>query len=74
MVWVCKGICKRIENTHGTNKYSYNGNRLRCKACDRWFVKTEDMGKWCPCCGSPLRAKPRHGRKKHVLVATAKRY
>ena len=64
----CKGICtihvakKPIKNNMGR----YESGQKRCTNCEVYVIWD---GRACPCCGTPLRSKPRnsHGRNKLIF-------
>lgn len=54
----CKNICTKLISKKKQQGKCYI-ERKRCTVCDvyiRWELNE------CPCCGVPLRVKPRHGK------------
>lgn len=67
----CKGICYKYKVEKGNNASGrYADGQKRCQSCDL-FMRWD--GRFCPCCGTRLRSKPRNTkykesfRKEHEL-------
>ena len=64
----CRGICYRYKVEKFPSESSRYGNgRKRCNACSI-FIKWE--GRNCPCCGLPLRTKPRERNSRQKFMVT----
>ena len=70
----CNGICQKYKVTkpHTEMGGRYNNGHKRCNECEI-FIKW--AGKYCPCCGTPLRTRPRNSKNKAelMIVNNAKR-
>lgn len=51
----CHGICRQYAESGRINGRLYPG-RKRCGSCEV-YLKWD--GKFCPCCSTPMRSKPR---------------
>lgn len=62
----CKGICDTFPQTKVTKHY-YVGGNVFCRSCDIHYYKFFD-GRYCPCCKSPVRTKPRKQKGKNRVL------
>ncbi len=67
----CKGICPKFKAVKPPVPESrYGVGQKRCNNCGI-FINWD--GKNCPCCGCPLRTKPREGNSRKKLLEEATR-
>ena len=57
MAFVCKQLCKIDSNIMKQN-YAL-GNVVYCAICEKMFLKVNNPGVFCKCCGCRTRTKPR---------------
>ncbi|WP_316506037.1 hypothetical protein [Nitrosopumilus sp.] len=62
---VCKGICHRYRAKKPRMNSRYETGQKRCSQCEI-FINWE--GKYCPCCGSPLRTRPKGTNTRNRLT------
>ncbi|WP_316504828.1 hypothetical protein [Nitrosopumilus sp.] len=68
----CKGICTRYRAIKPHKEGRYVSGQKRCSKCSI-FLNWD--GKYCPCCGYPLRTKPKgtNTRKRLMVLQQVKR-
>ncbi|WP_420546158.1 hypothetical protein [Nitrosopumilus sp.] len=68
----CRGTCQRYKAKKPRTYGRYDAGQKRCSTCGI-FINWE--GKYCPCCGSPLRTKPKgtNARKRLMILQQVKR-
>lgn len=63
---VCKGTCAKYKaNKPLGHRGRYELGQKRCSCC-QIFVYWD--GRYCPCCGYPLKTKPKSNKARHRLM------
>jgi hypothetical protein len=62
MTGICKNKCIN-DKYQWKQKYDLN-NQTYCSICEKMFLKTDNPGRYCKCCGISLRHKSRTKNKR----------
>ena len=57
MAFICKDVCSKDKNIM-KQRYS-NGLVVYCSVCEKMFLKENNPGNYCKCCGCRTRNNPR---------------